>query len=285
MNISSLNIKRPSKFYSPLRYPGGKANLASFFFSLMDTNKIYSCTYVEPFAGGAGAGLTLLFLERVDKIIINDLDRSIYALWYSILNYTDMFVEKLKNVELSINEWRKQWSIYTNEDNDLFQLGFATFYLNRTNRSGIIKSRPIGGMSQAGQWSIGARFNKKHLINRIIKIANYKERIFISNIDGIELMENLKNVDDIFFYIDPPYYMNGSTLYYNYYTKLDHAHLANFLNSHNDLYWILTYDNVEPIKKLYAKRRVVEFTLRYHINSPKKGSELMIFSDKFIIPT
>ena len=285
MNISSLNFKRPSKFYSPLRYPGGKANLASFFFSLMDINKIYNCTYVEPFAGGAGAGLTLLFLERVEKIIINDLDRSIYALWYSILNCTDMFIEKLNNIELSINEWRKQWSIYVNEDRDLFQLGFATFYLNRTNRSGIIKGRPIGGMSQSGKWSIGARFNKNDLIDRIIRIANYKERISILNMDGIELMESLRHHNDIFFYIDPPYYMNGSTLYYNYYTKMDHSRLANFLNAHNDLYWILTYDNVEPIKKLYAKRRVVDFTLHYHINSPKKGSELMIFSDKFIVHT
>ena len=197
-----------------------------------------------------------------------------------------MFIEKLNNIELSINEWRKQWSIYINEKRDLFQLGFATFYLNRTNRSGIIKGRPIGGMSQSGKWSIGARFNKNDLIDRIIRIANYKERISVLNIDGIELMESLSHDDDdIFFYIDPPYYMNGSTLYYNYYTKMDHSRLANFLNAHNDLYWILTYDNVEPIKKLYAKRRVVDFTLHYHINNPKKGSELMIFSDKFIVHT
>ncbi len=284
MNANKIITRRPSRFYSPLRYPGGKANLSSYFFSIMDLNKIYDCTYVEPFAGGAGAGLTLLFLERVNKIIINDLDRSIYALWFSILEYTERFIEQLTNIELSIDEWKRQWRIYSNKENDIFKLGFATFYLNRTNKSGIIEGRPIGGMFQSGRWKIDARFNRKQLLERIKRIANYKSRIEIYNMDGIELMNKIKYKQNLFIYVDPPYYRKGSTLYYNYYTKTDHINLANFLNCHNELTWILTYDNVNYIKQLYKNRRMIEFNLNYHVNSFKKGSEIMIFSDQLIIP-
>ncbi len=139
-------VKSPSKHYSPLRYPGGKAGLSGYLSTLIKNNNIKDCTYVEPYAGGAGAALTLLFLEKVDCIIINDLDKAIYSFWKSILTHTDKFVDKIKNAKLTIAEWHRQREIYRNKKSNQLELGFAAFYLNITNRSGIIEGCPIGGI-------------------------------------------------------------------------------------------------------------------------------------------
>jgi DNA adenine methylase len=235
---------------------------------------------VEPYAGGAGAALTLLFLEKVDSIIINDLDKAIYSFWKAILNHTDKFVEKIQNVEISIEEWRRQKEIYRNKRSTQLDLGFAAFYLNRTNRSGIIEGGPIGGVNQTGKWLIDARFNKADLIERIKNIASYKSRIKVSNKDGIELLKLLHTNKNYFIYLDPPYYVKGSCLYLNHYKQDNHKKLSDFLNKHNKFYWVLTYDNVKEIKELYSKRRLCDFSFNYHVDRPKLGEEILVLSDK-----
>jgi DNA adenine methylase len=283
MESESVVIKRPNKFYSPLRYPGGKASLSSFLFDIIDYNHIVNCTYIEPFAGGAGAALTLLFLEKVDQIIINDLDSSIYAFWKATLNYTERFIEKIRDIDVTIEEWHKQRQIYKDKYSSEFNRGFATFFLNRTNRSGIIEGGPIGGMKQKGKWKIDARFNKENLIERIKKIALYRSRIKILNLDGIELMRQICNMPNILVYVDPPYYEKGSSLYLNHYNESNHIALANFLNDNQEIFWLLTYDNVPEINALYADRTTIEFDLHYHINKPKMSKEILIKSDSIAI--
>lgn len=283
MESESIVIKKSRKFYSPLRYPGGKASLSSFLFDLIDYNHIINCTYVEPFAGGAGAALTLLFLEKVDQIIINDLDKSIYAFWKATLNYTERFIEKIRNIDVTIEEWHKQKRIYGDNYSSEFDRGFATFFLNRTNRSGIIEGGPIGGMKQKGKWKIDARFNKENLIERIKRVALYRSRIKILNIDGIELMKQVYNMPNILIYVDPPYYEKGSSLYLNHYHESNHIELANFLNNHQEFNWLLTYDNVPEIMALYPERTKFEFDLYYHINKPKLRKEILIKSDSIAI--
>jgi DNA adenine methylase len=276
-------IQYPSKHYSPLRYPGGKSSLACFFSSLIETNKITDCIYVEPFAGGAGAALNLLFLEKVDSIIINDLDRAIFSFWKSILRDSRRFIEKIKSTDITIDEWYRQKEIYNNSKASTLDLGFSTFFLNRTNRSGIIEGGPIGGIKQKGNWLIDARFNKPELINRIKNIASYESRIMIFNKDGIDLLKDITIENNHFIYLDPPYYIKGSSLYLNHYIHENHIRLAEFLNSSNDLNWVLTYDNVEEIKNLYNSRRFFDFKLNYHIDLPKLGKEILVLSDKIIV--
>ncbi len=282
MDSESVTVKR-QKFYSPLRYPGGKAGLSSFFFDVLDDNEIYDCTYVEPYAGGAGAALTLLILERVNRIIINDLDRSIYSFWKAILQKTDEFVEKIIKTDVTIKEWEHQKKIYNEKRSSILNRGFATFFLNRTNRSGIIEARPIGGMEQKGKWKIDARFNKENLIERIERISLYKNRITLSNIDGIELMKKVYKKPSILVYIDPPYYQKGDTLYLNHYNSKNHVSLAKFLNKKSKFNWLLTYDNVPEIKALYPARDKVTFSLIDHANKTRKSKEILIKSDSLMV--
>lgn len=283
MDSMGVFLKRPKKFYSPLRYPGGKAVLASFLFDVIDRNSVIDCIYVEPFAGGAGAALSLLFLEKVDKIIINDLDKAIYSFWKAILNNTEEFINKIERTDVTIDEWHLQRAVYNKKHTSELDFGFATFFLNRTNRSGIIQGRPIGGLNQDGKWKINARFNKVALIERIVRIANYKKRIQVLNLDGIELMRQVYTIPNVFIYIDPPYFEKGSTLYLNHYNESNHKQLADFLNRNPDFYWLLTYDNVQEIRDLYPIRDKLEFNLYYHTNMPKQGKEILIKSDRISV--
>jgi DNA adenine methylase len=198
------------EFGSPLRYPGGKTALGYFLGEVIALNGIQDCIYAEPFAGGAGAALSLLFSERVSKILLNDADPCIYAFWDSILNQSGRFLSLLDKTALTIDVWRRQRDIYRNpKRHSRVRVGFATFFLNRCNRSGIIMNAgPIGGIEQKGKWKIDARFNRQELRRRINKILVYRERIEISNKDAIDFLKNdvtpQARKKPVFVYLDPP---------------------------------------------------------------------------------
>ncbi|EMJ87269.1 DNA adenine methylase [Leptospira meyeri] len=272
---------------SPLRYPGGKAVLTQYLAELIKTNKLHDSTYIEPYAGGAGAALNLLYKEYVPRIVINDADPMIYAFWHSVLNETEDICKKIMNVKLSMNAWDKKQKIIRDiKNHSQLELGFAAFYLNRTNRSGIISGGPIGGRLQKGKWKLDARFNRKALIDRIQKIAYYKDRIEISNLDAIKLMSKRKKEkkNKLFFFLDPPYYNKGSDLYMNYYKPNDHQKLSEHLSNQSNEDWVLTYDNVEEISKLYKQRRSMYYDINYSAGNVRKGDEIIIFSDSITIP-
>lgn len=271
------------KFYSPLRYPGGKTFLFSLFDKVIRENKLQDTVYVEPFAGGAGAALALLLSGKVYRIVINDLDKAIYSFWKSAIFDSAKFIKKIYSTPITIREWKKQKAIYNNPQTNQFDLGFATFFLNRTNISGILNGGPIGGVSQDGGYKINARFNKKKLAERIHQLSLYKDRIVVSNENGVELIKKYLNKKNTFIYLDPPYYEKGASLYFNHYKKEDHEILAKCLNENKDAFWLLTYDDRKEIKSLYPKRKIIEFSLNYNAYESRKGKEVLIFSDKICV--
>ena len=275
-----ITSKRNQKFhYSPLRYPGGKTFLFPFFDDVLKENELEKITYVEPFAGGAGAALALLLSEKVDQIVINDLDKAIYAFWKSAIFDSAKFIKKIYSTPVTIKEWKKQKTIYNNPKAGCFELGFATFFLNRTNTSGILDGGPIGGIKQKGEYKINARFNKEKLAERIHRVSLYKNRISVFNKDGLELINNYLNKKNTFIYLDPPYFEKGSSLYLNHYKKENHEALAKKLNQNPDAFWLLTYDNKKEIKSLYLDRKILGFSLNYNAYKSRRGREIMIMSD------
>jgi DNA adenine methylase len=275
-----INSKRNQKFhYSPLRYPGGKTFLFPFFDKVIQQNHLQGITYIEPYAGGAGAAIALLFLEKVDQIVINDLDRAIYSFWRSAVFDSDRFIARIDSTPVTVKEWRHQKSIYTNPRSGCFDLGFATFFLNRTNVSGILDGGPIGGVDQRGEWKIDARYNKQGLSERIRQIGLYENRISVFNKDGIDLIRSYLKKKDAFIYLDPPYYEKGASLYLNHYKEDDHDTLAQQLNKQPDAFWLLTYDDRKQIRSLYPRRRIANFSLNYNAYESRKGNEILILSD------
>jgi len=267
-------------FLSPLRYPGGKSSLALTVSSIMINNGFQNYYYAEPFAGGAAVALYLLFSGKVKNIFLNDLDYHIYAFWRSILDYTDLFCNKIKTIPLTVTQWRKQKKIFDNyNDYSLFDVGFSTFYLNRTNRSGILNAKPIGGYNQQGRYKIDARFYRKELSNRILKISNFKKQIILSNMEGLHFIKKLNNsTKNIFVYLDPPYYKPGPKLYLNYFKPNDHLLLSYYIQNIFCKPWIITYDNSKEISELYKSQKSLSLEFFYRANLHKKGRELLIFS-------
>jgi len=270
--------------FSPLRYPGGKASLASTVSSIISENGYSNSYYAEPFAGGAGVALDLLFSGKVLKIFLNDFDYHIYAFWRSILDETDSFCNRIKTIPLTIAQWKKQKRIFDNyNDYSLFDVGFSTFYLNRTNRSGILNAKPIGGYNQEGRWKIDARFYRKELIDRIVKISFFKNKIILSNMDALLFIKKLNNsTKKIFFYLDPPYYKPGPKLYLNFLKSIDHKLLSEYIQNIFCQPWIITYDNVNEISELYKSQNFISLDFFYRANQHKKGHEILYLCSKLI---
>ena len=269
-----------AKSISPLRYPGGKAKVYNQIVELLTKNNKLEITYIEPFAGGCGLALMLLKNNIVSNLILNDIDKSIYCFWKSVLKYNTELCQMIDSAILNLEEREIQKFIQNNKEKinirkkeDVLKLGFSTFYLNRVNRSGIINAGVIGGIKQTGNYKMDCRFNKRKLIEKIQEI--YKIRFY--NLDVIDFLKIIKKKDSFIFF-DPPYYKKGKDLYVNFYEHNDHLNLANKISKlKND--WIVTYDNEEEIKKMYNQFRQKEFDITYSLENKRKAKEIIIFSD------
>lgn len=276
--------------YSPFRYPGGKQILARVLGHLIKLNGREGGIHVEPYAGGAGAALSLLFGEHVGHLMLNDADPSVHAFWSSILTRTKSFLKLLRDTPLSVAEWERQRQIYLQPSrHSRLRLGFATFYLNRCNRSGIIGNAGlIGGRNQTGRWKLDARFNRTELARRIERIAMYRDRIQLHNLDAIQFLRQHVSTSELlrraFVYLDPPYYLKGSQLYLNHYKPADHERLAAYLMHNAKFTWVLSYDNVPEIRRLYAGLRQVQFRLGYSAREWRVGKEIMISKHEVAFP-
>lgn len=243
---------------------------------------------MEPYAGGAAIGLELLLQEYVATIHINDLSQPVYSFWKAVLNDTVELCRLIKSTRLTVASWDRQKRIFANpRDHSYVQLGFATFFLNRTNRSGILNGGVIGGRDQTGPWKIDARYNADELIFRIESIANLRHRIKLTRSDSLALLRYglPKWPKKTLIYLDPPYYERGRDLYYDYYGPDDHADLAHFIREEmGERAWIVSYDNVEPIKTLYSGLRRVVYNVGYSVRENRQGSEVMFFAPGLEVP-
>ncbi|MDH3044292.1 DNA adenine methylase [Gordonia alkanivorans] len=283
-------IAKRGSHASPLRYPGGKATLAGFFETTIEALGLDRPTYIEPYAGGAGAGLELLLKDVVGVVVINDLDPAIHACWNAMVKNSDAFLRLLSKTPLTVDEWKSQREVYRRRHDagvDPLALGFATFFLNRTSRSGVLGAGVIGGFAQAGTYKIDARFDKKALQARIEKLAELGGRIRVTKQDGAARLREYLPKDNVFAYVDPPYVEKGSSLYMSAFKEQDHKELAKVLNGHANMNWVLTYDVSDFIRDLYKAREVSEFRLLYsaHLRGTKdelkrtSASELIVLSN------
>ncbi len=286
----TTNNKIKSKFLSPLRYPGGKNKLAKFIAKICVDNNING-HYIEPYAGGASVALHLLINEKVQKITINDFDRSIYAFWHSILKNTNKLCSLIENIEINIENWKKAKEIQKNKSNaKLLDLGFSTFFLNRTNISGIINAGVIGGIKQNGKYKINCRFNKVDLIKRIRLIAKYKKQICLYNLDALKLIKKIQeesNNKETIFYFDPPYYLKGPSLYMNHYKDNNHKEVSKAIKGIKNINWIISYDNIPEIESMYkwvSRKLTKKYIFNHSAYRTTKGKEILFFSKNLITP-
>ena len=271
---------------TPLRYPGGKSQLIPFVIEVLRKNNLFYGEYAEPFAGGAGIAINLLINNYVTNIYLNDIDPAIHSLWSCIISESENLCEKIKTAKVTIDEWHLQRKIYLEPSNHtLLDRGFATLFLNRTNRSGIIKAGVIGGLSQNGNYLLDCRFNKNDLIAKISRIAMYKDQIQLTNLDAVKFLRTVipTTAVNTLVNLDPPYYAKGSELYTSFYKNKDHATLALQIKK-LERHWMVTYDDAPEIRNLYMPLPMYTSSLNYSAQIKRIGTELLVLDESLIPP-
>lgn len=270
------------RYLSPLRYPGGKGRLGAFVAELIAAQPRRATRYLEPFAGGAGVGLRLLYDEHVDEIVLNDIDSGVAAFWRAVFERTNELLDLVGKVSVNLDEWHRQHEIYKQRPTDDVELGFATFFLNRTNRSGILGGRPIGGLQQTGKWGIAARYDGDRLAERIRRIAAFASRVTVYSEDGVDLVSRELSNQDTFIYADPPYLQKGDDLYLDTLQREDHLRLAEALADATG--WFLTYDHDPRVLRLYPHLRCASFGIAHTAGVQHVGKEYAVFAHDLIVP-
>lgn len=271
-----------NKLYTPLRYPGGKARFAPFIAETMKANGLHGGHYLEPYAGGAGVALELLFHGHASHVHINDLDPALNAFWVSVTRHPEDLLRLLRDTPATIEEWLR-WRDVLREaaPANLVERGFATLFMNRTNRSGILKGGVIGGLSQSGPYKVDARLDKAALAARIDRIARRAADISVYCEDAHALLMRCGDFlpKTSLIYLDPPYYVKGQGLYRNFYRHEDHLAIAKLVQSRRfKLSWVVSYDNAEEIREMYSMSEGMSYSLHYTAQKRYLGSEVMFFS-------
>ena len=264
---------------SPLRYPGGKASIDALLSEILAQNEVKASRYAEPYAGGCGLALLKLLDGTFDSIAINDIDYQMWCFWNLALRRPRKLANLIRNCNVSVPTWIH--SRYVHDNPNEFgkdEVGFATFFLNRTSVSGVVKSGGmIGGQKQDGKYKIDCRFNKDGLIKRIETIARVRKKISLTRLDAIQFIAE-NDDSDTFFMIDPPYFEKGSTLYTSFYRRQDHRDLETAISNLGSS-WMLTYDNCDFIRRLYCNYFQIPFDLRYSLNRKRMGREVCILHE------
>lgn len=275
------------KTLSPLRYPGGKTQIAKNVQRIIEDNNYGDKIYVEPFAGGFGVGLFLLNNNIVNKAVINDSDLHVFHFWESVLYHTDELIALVEATPISLQERSNQKEIYSSPNSTILQDGFATLYLNRVNYSGVLFAGPLGGNTQTSAYHLGCRFNKDNLIGRIRKVAALSDRIQVYNLDAGELItQELVQLNTRAFYnMDPPYVKKGKSLYNEFFNEEEHRVFGELVKEFLlNTPWLITYDNCDLVREIYGKYHIHEFELYHSAHNRIKGNELIITNlsdDKF----
>lgn len=265
---------------SPFRYPGGKAFLYKYLHGRVSTLPEGARYYAEPFCGGAGSAVILLKLNAVDEIHLNDADPKVFSAWQAILENTERFAQAIRDTPIDLETWHACKKVVERAGEPSFELGFATFFLNRTSRSGIvIGAGPIGGYDQKGNWKIDARFNREALVERVLWLGSIKERIKLTQEDALTFLSKSPkrlDIDRTLFFVDPPYVTAGGRLYLNAMNEAKHIALSDLLQDGVLPHWVLTYDDHPLIRELYSARPIADLAVTYSLQNKRKEQEVLI---------
>lgn len=284
MEIPQKDIPKGNSFsnYSPLRYPGGKGKLSYFIGSILEKNGLIGCDYAEPFCGGSAVAIHLLLRGYASRVHINDLDKTIFSFWHSVIHQTDDILRMIVDHEANVETWRKAKKIIKNyTEYSSVDLGWAAFFLNRVNRSGILTGGLIGGKDQNGPYKMDARYNLSDLVLRIERIARSANKVVVTNRDVVSFLNDFEKLElnKPFVYLDPPYYVKGHQLYMNFFRHDDHVRISDHLRHVGKYPWLVTYDNAKEILDLYPEFQKYVYNLNYAAGSQRTvGTEILICS-------
>ena len=158
-------------------------------------------------------------------------------------------------------------------------------FLNRTNRSGIIKAGVIGGLDQSGTYKLDCRFMKADLVQKVRRIAAVRSQVKLTKLDAVKFISDIIPTTSTrtLVNLDPPYFGKGPDLYTNFYRPEDHSALAKAIRTIKRR-WMVTYDDAVEIRKIYASYPTYTSALNYSAQEKKVGSELLVLDPAVIVP-
>ena len=131
-----------------------------------------------------------------------------------------------------------------------------------------------------------ARFNREDVIRRITKIADCAGRIEVACGDAVKFLREKSSGfgEKDLIYVDPPYFEKGRLLCYDAYGPDDHAAVAELLAEFERPSWVVSYDDVDAIRSLYAFAPRLQYTIGNSARSRTRGREVMFFSKGMAVP-
>ena len=247
-------LVRSASILSPLRYPGGKRRLVGYLAEALRLNGLRPKLYVEPFAGGASVALQLLNDGLVERIALGEKDSLLAAFWRTVFTNPERLIHEMHRAEVSVGAWEHFRAYRPRSD---WGKALKCLYLNRTSFSGILSGTagPIGGKAQASDYGIGCRFPKARIEKRIRQAAALADRVaFVHEGDWSETVDraidNMSGPEDVFVYLDPPFYRKANRLYRYYFDDDGHSALRDGL-VHFVCPYLLSYDAAPEVEALY----------------------------------
>lgn len=245
---------------SPLRYPGAKRQLTPVIENMIRANVPPPRLFVEPFCGGATTALHMAGRGIVDHVILADADPLVAAFWYVAAFDTSWLIGAMHAEPVTLDRW-DWWRLA--EPRSRRDKAMKCLFLNRTTFSGILHGRagPIGGRAQASPYKIDCRFGKAGLERRLKAVGDLAAtgRILdVWNLDWRETFQRLMqeyahlSLDELAVYLDPPYVEKAPYLYEWSFESDQHEALARELAQATNFRWLLSYDDNETIRTLYA---------------------------------
>src|SRR5438876_339738 len=199
---------------SPFRYPGGKTWLVPYVRSWLSRRPNRKSLLVEPFAGGAIAGLTAGFERLADHVILVENDPNVAAVWHTILSgQAEWLADAITRFEMTK---QNVLAVLRTEPTSQRERAFAAILRNRVQRGGIMAAG--ASLMKAGENGRGlhSRWYPDTLARRILEIAHVRDRFSFIERDGVEIIRRYSDGEDAAFFVDPPYTVAARRLYDNW---------------------------------------------------------------------
>jgi len=248
------------------RYPGGKSRLLEPIKELLYPMIDKMGSFAEPFTGG-GSVIIQVAKDYPDiELYANDLDVTIYSFWKMLENNNKSEIDeffKMVNIKPTVEMF---YGMRANGiPKDLVGRAFYGVFMNRCAFSGIQTAGAIGGTEQKSKWTVDCRYNAERIIKETRDLISlFNKRIHVSNLDCIDFIEKNKSSC---LYLDPPYVVQGKSLYPIYMTDEQHVNLADALKNRKD--WLLSIDICKEVDQMYSYAKLIPLDARYSIRDKK----------------
>ncbi|MEW6386758.1 MAG: DNA adenine methylase [Thermodesulfobacteriota bacterium] len=233
---------------SPFRYPGGKTWLVPEIRVWLQDLPRKPVIFVEPFAGGGIASLTVIFEDLAERVVMVEKDEQVAAVWQVILEDAHWLADQIARFEITLANVQEVLSYSPSSKREK---AFQAILRNRVQRGGIMA--PGASLMKTGEngRGIASRWYPGTLAKRIRSIFERRDRITFIEGDAFDVIPNFLENKDVAFFIDPPYTAGGKQAGKRLYlhSKMDHEALFSMMvKAKGD--FMMTYDETTEVEEM-----------------------------------